>query len=151
MSKIAEAVFSLIEKPVEELGYDLVDVEYKKENVGMVLTVYIDRKGGVGIDDCETVSRLIDPLLDEADPIPGSYCLSVSSPGLDRPLKSERDFQRKMGEKVSVKLYAPIEKKRELLGILKAYDADSITIEWDGEEKNIRKKEIAVVKPWFEF
>jgi ribosome maturation factor RimP len=96
-----------------ELGYELVDVEFKKENIGWVLTVFIDKQGGVTVDDCETFSRQLDSLLDEKDPIPQAYFLSVSSPGLDRPLKKNSDFARNLGKKIVARCFAPVEGKKE--------------------------------------
>lgn len=110
--KTTEIVDSLVRGKIAEMGYELDEVEYVKEYGNMVLTLYIDSENGVTIDDCEKVSRAIDPILDENDPIEEAYYLSVSSIGIDRPLKKDRDFERNMGKKLQVKLYAPINKKK---------------------------------------
>lgn len=118
----------------------------------MVLTLYIDSENGVTIDDCEKVSRAIDPILDENDPIEEAYYLSVSSIGIDRPLKKDKDFERNMGKKLQVKLYAPINKKKELLGVLTGYDEEnfSINVEKMGEV-TIKRKDAALIRPWIDF
>lgn len=103
--KTTEIVDSLVRGKIAEMGYELDEVEYVKEYGNMVLTLYIDSENGVTIDDCEKVSRATDPILDENDPIEEAYYLSVSSIGIDRPLKKDRDFERNMGKKLQVKLY----------------------------------------------
>ena len=110
----AQKAEQLLKKTVEELGYELCDVEFVKEYGDWVLTLYIDRPGGVTIDDCERVSRAVDPILDEADPIEQQYFLSVSSLGLDRPLKKDADFQRNLGKRIEIKLFAPVNGTKEL-------------------------------------
>ena len=118
--KTTEIVDSLVRGKIAEMGYELDEVEYVKEYGSMVLTLYIDSENGVTIDDCEKVSRAIDPILDENDPIEEAYYLSVSSIGIDRPLKKDKDFERNMGKKLQVKLYAPINKKKELLEYIRS-------------------------------
>ncbi|MGI6168560.1 MAG: ribosome maturation factor RimP [Christensenellales bacterium] len=151
MSKVTDAISALIQQPVEQLGYSLVDIEFKKESIGWVLTVYIDHEHGIGLEDCEKVSALIDPIIDENDPINQRYYLSVSSPGLDRPLKTEADFQRKIGSKVIVKLYAPLQGKREIAGVLSSFDSDVIFLDLGKETVSVERKGIALIKPWIEF
>lgn len=150
--KATETVEAIVKKPIEELGYELYGVEFIKEYGNWVLTVYIDREGGVDLDDCEKVSRLIDPLLDEADPIEQAYYLSVSSVGVDRPIKKDKDFLRNIGNVVTVKLYAPMNGKKEFKGILSGFDTQEFTItaEKDGEIKILRK-DAASIKPYIEF
>ena len=106
--KLTDRIFELTESKVRELGYELYDVEYQKEYDNWVLTLYIDSKDGISLDDCEIVSNAVDPILDEADPIEQAYYLSVSSVGIDRPLKKDKDFQRSIGKTIDVKLYAPL-------------------------------------------
>lgn len=118
--KTTEIVDSLVRGKIAEMGYELDEVEYVKEYGNMVLTLYIDSENGVTIDDCEKVSRAIDPILDENDPIEEAYYLSVSSIGIDRPLKKDKDFERNMGKKLQVKLYAPINKKKSFSASLRA-------------------------------
>lgn len=110
--KLTDRIFELTESKVRELGYELYDVEYQKEYDNWVLTLYIDSKDGISLDDCEIVSNAVDPILDEADPIEQAYYLSVSSVGIDRPLKKDKDFQRSIGKTIDVKLYAPLKGKR---------------------------------------
>ena len=155
--KITEAVDQAVRATVEALGFELDEVEYQKEQGNWVLTLYIDAPGGVTLDDCERVSRAVDPILDEADPIPDAYYLSVSSIGLDRPLKKDRDFARNVGNKLDVKLYAPVNKKKEFLGTLVSFDADSFTIALvekggaAGNEMTIARKDAALVRPHIDF
>ena len=155
--KITEAVDQAVRATVEALGFELDEVEYQKEQGNWVLTLYIDAPEGVTLDDCERVSHAVDPILDEADPIPDAYYLSVSSIGLDRPLKKDRDFARNVGNKLDVKLYAPVNKKKEFLGTLVSFDADFFTIalvEKDGaagNEMTIARKDAALVRPHIDF
>ena len=150
--KTTEIVDSLVRGKIAEMGYELDEVEYVKEYGNMVLTLYIDSENGVTIDDCEKVSRAIDPILDENDPIEEAYYLSVSSIGIDRPLKKDRDFERSMGKKLQVKLYAPRNKKKELLGILTGYDGESFTISVEKTgEVTIKRKDAALIRPWIDF
>lgn len=150
--KTTEIVDSLVRGKIAEMGYELDEVEYVKEYGNMVLTLYIDSENGVTIDDCEKVSRAIDPILDENDPIEEAYYLSVSSIGIDRPLKKDKDFERNMGKKLQVKLYAPINKKKELLGALTGYDEENFTINVEKMgEVTIKRKDAALIRPWIDF
>lgn len=155
--KITETVDQAVRATVEALGFELDEVEYQKEQGNWVLTLYIDAPEGVTLDDCERVSHAVDPILDEADPIPDAYYLSVSSIGLDRPLKKDRDFARNVGNKLDVKLYAPVNKKKEFLGTLVSFDADSFTIALvekggaAGNEMTIARKDAALVRPHIDF
>lgn len=155
--KITEAVDQAVRATIEALGFELDEVEYQKEQGNWVLTLYIDAPEGVTLDDCERVSHAVDPILDEADPIPDAYYLSVSSIGLDRPLKKDRDFARNIGNKLDVKLYAPVNKKKEFLGTLVSFDADSFTIALvekggaAGSEMTIARKDAALVRPHIDF
>lgn len=150
--KITERVETLVQPVVHALGFELYDVEYAKEAGSMVLTLYIDAPGGVSIDDCERVSRAVDPILDEVDPIMEAYFLSVSSVGLDRPIKKDKDFARNLGTRVTVKLYAPLHGKKEFTGRLSSYDAESFTLAVDeGESLLIRRKDAAKVQPYIDF
>lgn len=143
----AQKVELLLKQPVAELGYELCDVEFIKEYGDWVLTLYIDKEGGVNIDDCERVSRAIDPLLDEADPIEQAYMLSVSSLGLDRPLKKDADFSRNLGKRVEVKLFAPKNGKKEFTGELVAFDENTVTIKLESGELVLERKAIALARP----
>ena len=145
--KTTQRVEELVKGVVEALGFELCDVEFQKEYGSWVLTLYIDRPEGVTIDDCERVSKAVDPVLDEADPIEQAYVLSVSSLGLDRPLKKDADFVRNLGKRVEVKLYSPLDGKKEFVGELVRFDEASVTILLDGAERIIERKSIALARP----
>jgi len=151
--KITERVEALLTDTIRELGYSLYDVEYQKEAGNMVLTLYIDREEGVDIDDCEKVSRAVDPILDETDPIPDAYYLSVSSVGLDRPIKKDRDFERNLSKVVELKLYKPFEGKKEFRGELLSYDEESFSLRVEGREEALRflRKDAAKLQPYIDF
>lgn len=137
---------------MEEYGFELVDVEYVKEGSNWYLRAYIDKPGGITVNDCEAVSRRLSDILDEKDYIEESYIMEVSSPGLGRPLKKEKDFKRSLGEKVEVRTYRMTDKKKEFTGILKSYDADTVTIELEDETlKTFEKGEIALIRLAFDF
>ena len=141
----------LLKTIVEGLGYELCDVEFVKEYGDWVLTLYIDKPGGVSIDDCELVSRTVDPILDETDPIEQQYYLSVSSLGLDRPLKKDADYQRNLGKRIEVKLFAPLNGKKEFTGELVRFDETSLVIR-DGEtERMLERKAVALARPELTF
>ena len=142
---------ALLEPIVEELGFELVDVEYVKEAGNWYLRGYIDKPGGITVNDCETVSRAFSDRLDEDDFIEDSYIMEISSPGLDRPLKKEKDFKRSLGKLVEIRTYRPIEKQKEFCGILNAYDSNSVTIDEDGTERTFDKKDIALIRLAIEF
>ena len=137
---------------VEEHGFELVDVEYVKEGGTWYLRAYIDKPGGINVDDCEVVSRRLSDILDEKDYIEEAYILEVSSPGLGRPLKKEKDFKRSLGEEVDVRTYRMIVKQKEFTGLLKDYDDASVTIEMeDGTLKTFEKSDIALIRLAFDF
>ena len=132
---------------VEEMNFELVDVEYVKEGGTYFLRAYIDKEGGITINDCETVSRRLSDLLDEADFIPDSYILEVSSPGLGRPLKKDKDFARSIGKEVEIRLFQAVNRKKEFTGVLSAYDKDSVTItQEDSEVIIIPRSGIALIR-----
>lgn len=137
---------------MERTGFELVDVEYVKEGSNYYLRAYIDKEGGITIDDCEVVSRELSDLLDVEDFIPEAYFLEVSSPGLGRQLKKDKDFVRSIGKEVEVKLYKPMEKKKELAGILESFDEKNIVL-WisDKETLTIPRESIAMIKLAFHF
>lgn len=137
---------------VEEYGFELVDVEYVKEGSTWYLRTYIDKEGGISIDDCEKVSRRLSDILDEKDYIDDTYIMEVSSPGLGRPLKKEKDFKRSLGKEVDIRTYRMIDKQKEFTGILKDYDKDTVTIELDDETlKTFEKGDIALIRLAFDF
>ena len=137
---------------VEEYGFELVDVEYVKEGGTWYLRTYIDKEGGISIDDCEKVSRRLSDILDEKDYIDDTYIMEVSSPGLGRPLKKEKDFTRSLGKEVDIRTYRMIDKQKEFTGILKDYDKDTVTIELENETlKTFEKGDIALIRLAFDF
>lgn len=137
----------LIQPIVTNNGYELVDVEYVKEGGTWYLRVYIDKPGGIAVDDCEKVSRAFSELLDTNDYIEDAYIFEVSSPGLGRPLKKEKDFIRSMGEEIEIRTYKAIDKQKEFIGILVGYDKDTVTIELEDETTKIfTKDEIALIR-----
>ena len=143
--KVTELVTELARPIVEGIGCELWDVEYLKEGGQWYLRVYIDRDGGVSIDDCEAVSRALDPILDERDPIPDSYVFEVSSAGLERKLYRPSDFERYMGELVSVTLYRAREGSKEFVGTLTGYDEGAVTVDIGGAAARFEKNEVASV------
>ena len=137
---------------VEEYGFELVDVEYVKEGSNWYLRAYIDKPGGITVNDCEAVSRKLSDILDEKDYIDDAYILEVSSPGLGRPLKKEKDFKRSLGEEVEIRTYRMIEKQKEFTCILRDYDETTVTIEMEnGTEKTFEKSNIALIRLAFDF
>ncbi len=142
----------LLKPLMEERQFELVDVEFVKEAGNWFLRVYIDKPGGITIDDCELISRALSDKLDEEDFIVESYILEVSSPGLGRPLKKEKDFVRSQGQSVEVKLFRPIEKQKEFTGILKSWDKDTVTLEFEEEAVlTIERANIALIRLAFDF
>jgi ribosome maturation factor RimP len=131
MSK--QEIVRLLEPSIERLGYELADVDLKLGGRSGLLRIYIDKEGGVDIDDCEAVSHQVSAILDVEDPIPGNYTLEVSSPGLDRTLTKPAHFKRFMGEDIKVKLRFPLEGRRNFRGALKSADDEAIEVEVDGE------------------
>ncbi|ASE35936.1 ribosome maturation factor RimP [Staphylococcus pettenkoferi] len=129
MSKIAEKVEPLIQPVLEELNFELVDIEFTKEGKDHFLRVSIDKPGGVDLNDCTIASEKISEVMDEEDPIAQAYYLDVSSPGAERPIKKEQDFQNAVNQPIYVSLYAPIEGEKEWLGILEAVEKDTITMQ----------------------
>ena len=131
---------------MEKNQFELVDVEYVKEAGTWYLRAYIDKEGGFTVDDCELVSRQLGEWLDD------SYILEVSSPGLGRPLKKEKDFKRSLGEQVEVRLYRAVDRQKEFTGALAAYDEDTVTLRFeDGTETSFEKKDIALIRLAFDF
>ena len=149
--KITEQVWQFAEPLVKEQGCELWDVEYVREGGEWFLRLYIDKDGGVDIDDCEAVSRAVDPVLDEKDPIPESYRFEVCSAGLERVLKRPSDFERFLGEPVLVKLYRPKDGRKEFPGVLKGYKDGDVTISAGGQEITFEKAEVALVRLRVEF
>lgn len=149
--KITEQVWQFAEPLVQAQGCSLWDVEYVREGGEWFLRLYIDKDGGVDIDDCEAVSRAVDPVLDEKDPIPESYRFEVCSAGLERVLKRPSDFERFLGEPVLVKLYRPKDGRKEFPGVLNGYKDGDVTISAGGQEITFEKAEVALVRLRVEF
>lgn len=142
----------LLEPVVTGFGFELVDVEYVKEAGIWYLRAYIDKPGGITVDDCEAVSRKFSDILDEKDYIEDAYIFEVSSPGLGRSLKKEKDFQRSLGEEVEVRTYRAIDRQKEFAGILKAFDKDTITIAYeDDAEQVFQRSDIALIRLALDF
>lgn len=147
MAKIEEKVENLIRKNIEELGYELYDVEYVKEAKDYFLRIYIDSKNGIDLNDCEKVSNNIIELLDKEDLIPEQYFLEVSSPGIERVLKKEKHLSDNIGNEVQIKLFKPFEGQKQYKGILKGFDETKIEIVNQNEEQiNIDRKNISQIK-----
>lgn len=148
-----------IEKRCEELvtpiiddnHFELVDVEYVKEGSDYYLRVYADKEGGINIDDCVLISRALEVKLDEEDFIKDAYILEVSSPGLGRPLKKEKDFKRSIGKDVDIKLYKALDGTKEFTGCLSAYDDDTVTITFDDGERVFTRADIALIRLALDF
>ena len=149
--KVTELVAEFARPIVEAHGCQLWDVEYVREGSEYFLRLYLDKEGGVDINDCEAVSRAVDPILDEKDPIPGSYHFEVCSAGLERVLKRPADFQRFLGSPITVKLYRPRNGLKEIPCVLKAYDEGKLTVEAGKETITFEKSEVAQVRLRVEF
>ena len=138
---------ALIAPILDSMGFELVDVEYVKEGGEWYLRSYIDKEGGITINDCEAVSRLFNEKLDQEDFIEESYIMEVSSPGLGRPLKKEKDYKRSIGKELEIRTYKAIDREKEFYGILQAYDDSSVTIETEeGTTRTFDKKDIALIR-----
>lgn len=142
---------ALVQPILDAQSFELWDVEYVKEGSNYYLRVYADKEGGITIDDCVTISRALEEKLDAEDFISEAYILEVSSPGLGRPLKRERDFARSIGAAVDVKLYQAVNQQKEFTGILKAYDEKKVILELEDTEMEIQRNEIALIRLAFDF
>jgi len=146
MSKITDKVFALSQPVVEAAGCSLWDVEYVREAGTWYLRVFIDKEGGVSINDCETISRALDPILDEADPISESYVFEVGSAGAERELKRPSDFERFMGHEVELRLYQPLQGQKSFVGTLASYENGDVSILVADHPMQFTKAQIALVK-----
>ena len=150
--KVTDLVASIAQPIVEQHGCQLWDVEYVREGSDYFLRIYLDKlEGSVDINDCEAISRAMDPILDEKDPIQGSYHFEVCSAGLERTLKRPADFERFMGSAITVKLYRPRNGLKEIPAVLKSYDEGKITVEAGKETITFEKSEVALVRLRVEF
>lgn len=148
MASIEEKVESLIKEKIQDLGYKLYDIQYSKEGKDYFLRIFIDKEDGIDLNDCEKVSNEINPLLDEKDFIKEMYFLEVSSPGVERILRKDEHLKDALGKKVEVKLFKPIEKQKEFIGILENYDEEKIILELEEnkEKIEIERKNISLMK-----
>ncbi len=147
MSRVEEKVESLIKNKIEELGYELYDVEYSKEGKDYYLTIYIDSKKGIDLNDCEKVNNEINPILDKEDVVKEKYFLVVSSPGIERVLKKDKHLEQNLEVEVNVKLFKKDELgKKEYRGILKSFNKDEIVLETEENNVNIERKNISQIK-----
>lgn len=149
--KITDQVAAFARPIVEQHGCSLWDVEYVREGSDYILRLCIDKEGGVDISDCEAISRAVDPILDERDPIPGSYQFEVCSAGLERALKRPEDFQRFLGSPITVKLYRPHNGLKEIPAVLRGYEDGKLTVEAGKETITFEKSQVALVRLRVEF
>ena len=149
--KVTELVAQFAQPSIEEAGCSLWDVEYVREGAERYLRIFIDKDGGIDIDDCEKIHRAIDPILDEKDPIAESYHFEVCSAGIERALKRPGDFERFMDSPVLVKLYRPRNGLKELPGVLRGYEEGRVTVEAGKETITFEKSEVALVRLRVEF
>lgn len=151
VSNIETRVESLLKNIIEDLGYELYDVLYVKEGKDFYLRVVIDKPSGIDINDCEKVNNAINDVLDEADYIKDQYFLEVSSPGVERNLRKNEHFQAQIGNEIFVKLFKPLEKQKEIRGILKSYSEDEMILIRDEKEIKIEVKDIALARTVFDW
>ena len=149
--KITDQVAAFARPIVEQHGCSLWDVEYVREGSDYILRLCIDKEGGVDIADCEAISRAVDPILDERDPIPGSYQFEVCSAGLERALKRPEDFQRFLGSPITVKLYRPHNGLKEIPAVLRGFEDGKLTVEAGKETITFEKSQVALVRLRVEF
>ena len=148
---IVELVTTWVEEIVQDTDVELVDVEYVKEHQDWILRIFIDKEGGVDLDDCAKVSGLLDKKLDAEDPIPGAYSLEVSSPGLERPLKKATDYVRFAGRQVQIRTYSGIHGRKRFEGTLEGFENDNVLLKWEGETIEIPLELVAKANLAMEF
>ena len=147
MAKVKQICEEKLRPVIEEMGYDLVEVEYVKEFDGMNLIFTIDKEEGVTIDDCEIVNKKIEPIIDELNPTDDKpFTLVVSSPGLDRPLKTDRDLRRNLGNEVTLTLFSKLDGKKVFKGVLKAFDEKTVTLSISEGDKTFERDKVASIK-----
>lgn len=140
---VRETVREAIEPTVTGMGYDIWDIQYSKVGADYTLEITIDKSGGITIDDCEAVHRAIDPIIDECDPVEGFYYLQVSSPGIERELRTDDHLARSVGERVEAKLFSPVDGRKSVTGRLSSFDADSITIDEEGGSVTLPRQTVS--------
>lgn len=151
MKNIKEKVAEVATEICQDLGYELVDVEFKKGAKHNLISIFIYKEDGIGLDDCESVSRKIDEILDKDEDLTDPYYLEVSSPGLDRPIKTKDDYRRNLGKEVEVKLYAPIDGKKQFEGFLTSYDDENVLIKMEDGDMNFKQKDISMMRQVIKF
>lgn len=151
MKNIKGKVAEVATEICQDLGYELVDVEFKKGAKHNLISIFIYKEDGIGLDDCESVSRKIDEILDKDEDLTDPYYLEVSSPGLDRPIKTKDDYRRNLGKEVEVKLYAPIDGKKQFEGFLTSYDDESVLIKMEDGEMTFKQKDISMMRQVIKF
>ena len=152
MSKIEEKVEQLVTKPINNLGYRVYDVMYVKEGRDNYLTIFIDNDAGISLDDCEKVNNEITDMLDEANYIKDQYFLEISSPGLERHIRKDKQLEENIGQEINIKLFKQINKQKELTGILNAFNKETITITTEkGQNITIERKNISSIKRAFKW
>ena len=153
MSKVSVLAEQATRATIESMGYELIEVDYSRQYDQMNLTFFIDNDMGISLDDCERVHNAIDPILDEADPTNGApYILNVSSPGIDRPFKTERDYRKNLGKLVEVNLYAAIDGCKRFEGTFSSYDEHTLTIVTDdGKEMTFDRSKISIIRQTIRF
>jgi len=151
MAKVEESVYNAINPVVNDLGFSIYDVEYLKEGTNWYLRIYIDKEEGISIEDCETVSRAIDPVIDELNPIKTPYSLEVSSPGIERTLRKSDHFNKYKGSEIEVSLFKPIDGIKKIKCILKDYNGEKISVNYENNDIEIELKDISVVKTVYNF
>ena len=151
MSKVEESVYNAINPVINDLGFSIYDVEYLKEGANWYLRIYIDKEEGRSIEDCETVSRAIDPIIDELNPIKTQYSLEVSSPGIERNLRKSEHFNKYKDTEIEVSLFKPIDGAKKIKCILKDYNGEKISVNYQNNDIDIELKDISVVKTVYNF
>lgn len=151
MKNIKGKVAEVATEICQDLGYELVDVEFKKGAKHNLISIFIYKEDGIGLDDCESVSRKIDEILDKDEDLTDPYYLEVSSPGLDRPIKTKDDYRRNLGKEVEVKLYAPIDGKKQFEGFLTSYDDENVLINMEDGDMTFKQKDISMMRQVIKF
>ena len=151
MASIEEKIESLVTKPINNLGYDVYDVQYVKEGKDYYLRIFIDKQEGIDLNDCEKFNNEINNLLDEADYIKDQYFLEISSPGIERILRKDKHLKDNIGKMIEVKLFKPINKQKNIEGTLNNFDKDFILLKADENEIKIDRKDISVIKTIYEW
>ena len=149
--KVEDILYDISMPILDKYNFEFVDVEYKKEGGQWYLRLFIDKDGGITIDDCQLVSEILSDKLDEIDPIDHSYIFEVSSPGIDRPLKTERDYKKNLNKELEVKFYDSFDGKKSIEATLLDYDDKKVILDYKGKEIEIDKKTIAIMRPLIKF